>query len=775
MDHFIESLNGAQKKAVTNCEGPALVIAGAGSGKTRVLTYRIAYLLEQKVEPSKILALTFTNKAANSMKERIAEIVGTDSARFIRMGTFHSVFAKILRRESHRLGYTEKFTIYDATDTKSLLKRIIREMYLDEKVYNPAIVYSRISYAKNNLITANAYISNPKIVNQDRIFKREKLGEVYAEYAKRCKRADAMDFDDLLLNTNILFRDFPEVLANYQNNYQYILVDEYQDTNYSQYLIVKKLAEKHRNLAVVGDDAQSIYSFRGAQIENILNFQKDYPECKVYKLEQNYRSTKNIVEAANSVIANNKNQLHKKSFSANESGTNIRVFRSRTDGEESYCIAREIQTFVNQGNKFNENAVLYRTNAQSRVLEQAFKNMDIPYRIYGSLSFYDRKEIKDVLAYFRLIINEKDDEAFRRVINYPARGIGTTTLTKIEQAAMTGETNLWEIAAGTIEGKYELALNAGTVEKIRRFLEVVQSLKEQQDKIDAYEMAMFVVEKTGVMHDLDPAKTMENIARYENVEELLNSIKESVEKYGSSENPFKLEDYLEEVALLTNEEEDKEDHNKVAMMTIHAAKGLEFENVFVTGIEENLFPSVRSAEKPDELEEERRLFYVALTRAMKNISLSFSLTRMKWGDMQHCRPSRFIEEIDQTYLDYQFDQEQAESQNVSSGNHFKNRPNAYRGTTKTEDFQPIPTRPKNLKKMKDAVGTSFNKNAQASGQSMQEEIRPGMRVKHERFGEGKVLRVEGVMPDTKAIVFFDTQGEKMLLLRFAKLNVLQSH
>jgi DNA helicase-2/ATP-dependent DNA helicase PcrA len=677
------------------------------------------------------------------------------------MGTFHSIFSRILRREAERLGYSSSFTIYDATDTKSLLKRIIKDMSLDDKTYKPTTVYSRISFAKNNLITPPVYANSNQLLAADRFLKIERTVEIYQEYMKRCKKADAMDFDDLLLNTNILFRDNPDVLDKYRQKFDFVLVDEYQDTNYSQYLIVKKLSEAHSNVCVVGDDAQSIYSFRGAKIENILNFQRDYPECKTYKLEQNYRSTQTIVDAANSVIEKNRDRLKKVSFSKNDIGEPIKIFKAKTENEEGYIVSSEINELVKNGSDFSDCAVLYRTNAQSRIFEQIFKHQEIPYRIFGGQSFYDRKEIKDVMGYLRLIINNKDDEAFRRIINYPARGIGNTTLLKIDTYAQATDKTMWEVV-NNIE-QTELGLNSGTIGKIKKFTDLINYFILEHKVKNAYDLTVDLVKKSGILNDLDPAVNPENIARHENIEELLNSIKESVDSYDTEETTYTITDYMEEVSLLTGEESnDPDNDNYVSLMTIHSAKGLEFKNVFIVGVEENLFPSFRSVESPKDLEEERRLFYVALTRAESAAFISFAELRRKWGEETNCCPSRFIKDIDKSFVQLQYDEMDNFSE-IPGNSGFRNKKVFEKSGGVTEKSEPafrMPKREKTVIKRDEA------------GFEIRFDIRPGMRVCHLSFGEGKVLKVEGEAPESKATIFFEGKGQKFLLLKFAKLKVL---
>lgn len=772
MNDYLEELNEAQRDAVINTEGPSLVIAGAGSGKTRVLTYRIAHLLKNGVPPSSVLALTFTNKAAREMKERIAKIVGSQTARYLWMGTFHSIFARILRSEAEIIGYPSNFTIYDTQDTKSLLKTIIKSMKLDDKTYKPGLVYNRISAAKNNLITPVAYQQNSQIREADQAARLPRLAEVYKEYARRCKNAGAMDFDDLLLQTNLLFKNHEDILKKYQERFKYILVDEYQDTNFSQYLIVKKLAQDHENICVVGDDAQSIYSFRGAKIENILNFRKDYPEFNTYKLEQNYRSTQTIVDAANSLIQKNKRQLPKRVFSENATGEKIQVIGALTDNEEGYLVANEIIDMrMNHQHRFADFAILYRTNAQSRIFEEALRKRNIPYKIYGGLSFYQRKEIKDLLAYYRLTINVKDDEAFKRVVNYPARGIGNTTMTRLETYAVQNNQSIWEIASNPDECQMA-GLNAGTQRKVAEFIHMIEGFAGQLASAESYELAMQIASDSGMLKEFYKDKTPENLSRYENVQELLNAIQDFSLNAKEEGRPNQLNHFMEEVALLTDQDTDKEeDFDKVTLMTVHSSKGLEFKNVFIVGLEENLFPSGFSGTlTAPELEEERRLFYVALTRAEQNAWLSFAKQRYRWGNLEFCNPSRFIGEIDEQFLYFKSGGLQA---------HIPRRESVPTAKEETRGARRSPMGIRSqqgneqLGKRLTRLNEASRQNAAAFTGSDPEEIEAGMFVEHQRFGRGKVIAIEGTMPDRKAKVFFPNAGEKHLLLKFAKLKIVE--
>jgi len=769
--NYLEELNQAQRQAVENTDGPSLVIAGAGSGKTRVLTYRIAHLLKQGARPGSILSLTFTNKAAKEMKERIAKIVGNQTARHLWMGTFHSIFARILRVESEVLGYPSNFTIYDSADSKSLIKTIIKEFKLDDKTYKPNVVSSRISAAKNSLITPAAYATNAQVREYDMSIRMPRIAEIYKEYARRCFLAGAMDFDDLLLKTNILFRDNKAILQKYQQQFDYILVDEYQDTNFAQYLIVKNLAATHQNLCVVGDDAQSIYSFRGARIENILNFQKDYPKHQVYKLEQNYRSTQTIVNAANSVIQKNKRQLQKRVFSENAEGNPIKVFSALTDNEEGYLVANEItETRMRHHYRYEDYAILYRTNAQSRIFEESLRKRNIPYKIYGGLSFYQRKEIKDLLSYFRVVINPKDNEAVKRIINYPARGIGATTLTKLEQAATATGVSIFEIVeqSATIN---HAGLNKGTIGKVMQFVGLIKQFQEKIDLNDAYEMASEIATQTSIIKDLYKDQTPEGLSRFENIQELLNGIQEFSINAKEEGQPNLLANFMEDVALLTDQDSEKdEDRDKVTLMTIHSAKGLEFKNVFIVGVEENLFPSSQFGNiTPEAFEEERRLFYVAITRAEENAYLSFARQRYRWGKLDFCNPSRFIADVDPQFLDlpdadgFDFDEIPTEGKAIQKQTFGK--PTAAGRRPQAADQPGMNQKLIQLRQAK--------KQAQNFDGDDPRDIQTGMTVEHQRFGKGKVQQIEGSFPNLKATVFFPNAGQKQLLLKFAKLRIVQ--
>lgn len=755
MNEYLNDLNESQRQAVINSEGPALVIAGAGAGKTRVLTYRIVHLLEKGIPANRILALTFTNKAAREMKDRITRIVDPNTARYLWMGTFHSIFARILRKEAERLGYKPNFTIYDSSDSKSLIRSIIREKNLDDNVYKPGIIASRISTAKNNLVTAGMYSGNNTLQEYDRSSRMPLLADIYKTYSQRCFKANAMDFDDLLLNTNILLRDFPDVLAAYQERFAYILVDEYQDTNYSQYLIVKKLAAVHHNLCVVGDDAQSIYSFRGARIENILEFEKDYPDYRLFKLEQNYRSTRTIVDAANTIIANNEGQIEKKVFSKNETGEKISVFQSMTDSDEGFNVASDIfDKRFSQQLHWSDFAVLYRTNAQSRIFEETFRRKNIPYRVYGGLSFYDRKEIKDILAYFRMVVNPEDEEAIKRSINYPKRGIGDTSVQKILDLSGSLNISVWTII--TNAPSYKDHFNQGTVGKLLSYVSIINNFRKNADSTDAYTKAREIALGSGIMHELREGKSPEEVSRYENLEELLNGIKVFTEGADTNGEPSDLASYLATVSLLTDQDDETEESlDKVTLMTMHSAKGLEFKHVYVVGMEDTLFPSPMSSGNPREMEEERRLFYVAVTRAEKEVTLSYALNRYKWGNLERCQPSRFLKEVDQKFLHYP----------QTGGKPFtKGRPES--GQHAREEA-PVFTRSQRLKPVQKAEASVNGSSFEFTDPS---QFSKGDNVEHERFGKGVIASIEGQAPNTTATVEFTNEGKKKLLLRFAKLR-----
>lgn len=766
MEDLLNGLNPEQQKAVQQTEGPVMVVAGAGSGKTRVLTYRIAYLLQKGVDPFSILSLTFTNKAAREMKDRIGRLVGWSSAQSLWMGTFHSIFARILRFEASHLGFPSNFTIYDTDDSKSLMRSIIKEQNLDTKVYQVNFVMSRISTAKNNLISVESYLENTELVNQDKSSGRPFIGQLYQLYQKRLFQSAAMDFDDLLFKINVLFRDFPDILFKYQQKFQYILVDEYQDTNYSQYLIVKKLAANNENVCVVGDDAQSIYAFRGANIENILNFKKDYPDLFTIKLEQNYRSTQNIVNAANSVIHNNKSQIFKKVWTENNEGEKIKLLRTSSDKEEGSMVAHQIfQDQMNEKMPLDAFAVLYRTNAQSRSIEEALRRLNLPYRIFGGLSFYKRKEVKDLLAYFRLTINPSDEESLKRVINYPARGIGKTTLEKITIASSKLGIPMWEVM---VDGKnLQTGLNYATLNKLSDFTTMIDSFRAELKKLNAYDLAQHIGKSTGLLRALYDDKTPEGVTRFENIEELMNGIKEFVESDQSNielpgEKSKSLDAYMQDIALLTDaDESDKDDRPKVSLMTIHQAKGLEFPFVFIVGLEENLFPSMMSLHSRADLEEERRLFYVAITRAERKLFLSYAESRWKFGKLDFCEPSRFIDEIEEEYLDIPR-KTKSIPRPMGGGIRIKAQTVTKRPISKGPSYKSVPA------EKKDKVVSRPTSSLNASNP---DDIQEGMKVNHQRFGEGIVTKVDGAGPNKKASVKFK-EGVKQLILRFARLQII---
>lgn len=778
MQNYIDQLNEAQRAPVLQKDGPMIVIAGAGSGKTRVLTIRIAYLMHQGVDSFNILALTFTNKAAKEMKVRIASIVGNSEAKNLWMGTFHSVFAKILRSEADKLGYPSNFTIYDSQDSVRLIGQIIKEMQLDKDVYKPKQVLGRISSYKNSLITVKAYFNNPELQEADAMSKKPRMGEIYQNYVERCFKSGAMDFDDLLLKTNELLTRFPDVLMKYQDRFRYILVDEYQDTNHSQYLIVRALSDRFQNICVVGDDAQSIYAFRGANINNILNFQKDYEGVNTYRLEQNYRSTRNIVEAANTIIDKNQTKLDKVVWTANDFGPKIKIHRSLTDGEEGRFVASTIfeQKMQHQMNN-NQFAILYRTNAQSRAMEDALRKRDIPYRIYGGLSFYQRKEIKDVLSYLRLVINPKDEEALVRVINYPARGIGGTTVEKLIIAANHYKRSIFEVMEHI--DKIDLKLNSGTKGKLKDFVTMVKSFQVINETQDALYLTDYVAKKTGLIQELKKDSTPEGIARIENIEVLMGGIKDFIEGQKEVDGARgALSEFMEDVALATDLDNDTGDDDRVALMTIHLAKGLEFPTVFIVGMEEDLFPSAMSMNTRSELEEERRLFYVALTRAEHQAYLTYAQSRYRWGKLVDSEPSRFIEEIDSQYLEYLTPVEtnyrykptinadifgDVDKSKLRLAKPIAGTPPKY--ITDNEE----PKMDRNIRKLKPVSG---NVPTSGSANLANNALNVGNVVMHDRFGKGQILNLEGVGADKKAEIKFEVGGIKKLLLRFAKLDVI---
>lgn len=743
MESILAELNEEQRKAVEHINGPSLIIAGAGSGKTRVLTTRIAYLVYKGIDPFNILALTFTNKAAKEMRHRIQSIIGPE-AKNLWMGTFHSVFARILRVEATKIGYPSNFTIYDTDDSKNLLKNIIKEEELDPKLYKPGFVLNRISSAKNSFIKPKQYIENEEIMSEDYASGRPKLGELYIKYTQRCFKAGALDFDDLLLKTYELLNQFPDVVNKYQHFFKYILIDEFQDTNLVQYYIVKKLAASHRNLSVVGDDAQSIYSFRGANIKNILNFEKDYPEIQIFKLEQNYRSTKVIVNASDNIIKNNKYQLNKNLWTANDLGSKIKLIRATTENEEGYQIASAIavEKLRNQLD-YNDVVILYRTNAQSRAFEEALRRLSIPYRIVGGLSFYQRKEIKDLLAYFRFVINPQDEESLRRIINFPARGIGDTTFAKIRVWAEDNSISLWE----TLENIKSFPLSTRLQNAVESFVAIIKSFRIDIENKNAFEAAKDIAKNSGILRLLFDDKSIEGIGRYENLQTLLGAIQEFTEREDIEDKSLGV--FLQDVALLTDADTSKDDEDKVTLMTVHSAKGLEFSLVFVVGLEENLFPSQLSLNSRDDIEEERRLFYVAITRAEKILYLSFANSRFKWGNLIFCEPSRFLDEIDPSYIEYGQVQEKVKEKRANVIAKSSVKP-----IKKTIASKPLPK------------NESF-KAEDISG------ILIGMKVEHERFGIGTVAELDGDGPNKKAVIDFGVNGQKQILLRFAKMRIVR--
>lgn len=783
MPDYIEELNEGQRNAVLYNDGPSLVIAGAGSGKTRVLTYKIAYLLENGYQPWNILALTFTNKAAREMKERIARQVGPERARHLWMGTFHSMFLRILHVEAGHIGFTSQFTIYDTADSKSLIRSIIKEMGLDEKVYKPGMVQARISNAKNHLVSPAGYANNKEAYEGDRAAKVPALRDIYQRYWERCRQADAMDFDDLLFYTFLLFRDHPEVLARYQEQFRYILVDEYQDTNFAQHSIVLQLAKNHQHVCVVGDDAQSIYSFRGADIDNILYFTKVYPDTKVFKLEQNYRSTQTIVRAANSLIEKNQWQIRKEVFSEKEKGEAIGVYQAYSDVEEGDIVVNKITELRREKRyAYSDFAILYRTNAQSRIFEEAMRKRSMPYRIYGGLSFYQRKEIKDVIAYFRLIVNPNDEEAFKRIINYPARGIGDTTVGKIIAAATGHNVSLWTVLCEPLA--YGLNFNKGTVGKLQAFRELISAFITDAAEKNAYEIGADIIRQSGIINDVCQDNSPENLSRKENIEELVNGMSDFCAQRQEEGNPnVLLGDFLSEVSLLTDQDSDKDgDDEKITLMTVHSAKGLEFKNVFVVGMEENLFPSGMVGDSPRALEEERRLFYVAITRAEEHCFLSYAKTRFRYGKMEFGSPSRFLKDIDIRFLRLPQDagmfrrveEEAAAFRRENARGFAPDREDAPYGGKERVSVRPkqqiiAPTVPRNLKRVAPSANTaSTSPSAGGSANRVQQ----GQLIEHERFGLGEVLKVEGEGDNAKATIRFKNAGDKQLLLRFARFKVL---
>ena len=771
---LLTNLNDAQRAAVEFCDGPSLVIAGAGSGKTRVLTYKIAYLLEQGLPPYYILSLTFTNKAAREMKSRIAELVGEKKARSLWMGTFHAIFARILRKEGEAIGFKPNFTIFDTADSRNLIKLIIKDMKLDDKQYRQNAIHGQISKAKNSLITPAMYAANSELLEYDRRARQPQLFEIYQRYQNRLRAANSMDFDDLLMYTNILFRDHKDILEKYRNQFQYILVDEYQDTNFSQHLIVKQIADAHNRVCVVGDDAQSIYSFRGANIDNILNFKSNFPETKVFKLEQNYRSTQNIVNAANSLIRQNTEQIEKDVFSENEVGDKLEILGTFSDFEEGLVVANKIARMrLEQHDVYSDFAILYRTNAQSRIFEDALRKKNIPYRIYGGKSFYQRKEIKDVISYFRLIVNPSDEEAFRRVINYPTRGLGNVTVGKITSAAELHGVSLWEVLSSPID--YNLEINAGTRNRLGVFHSLISGFIEQRDSISAYDIAQEVIKKSGISHEAYSDLTPEGLSRSQNIQELINAIEEFVStRQEEGDEEISLADFLSEVSLLTDQDtEDDEEAQKVTLMTVHSAKGLEFNHVFVVGMEEDLFPSAMAKSENRGLEEERRLFYVALTRARKTCTVTYAKSRFKNGQTNSAKMSRFLTEIDQAYVSDESILNYSGKETSSTDDFWGNmreqrvkRESLGRATIRDRAPQRTPERRGNI--------VSVNNAAPSMPLSQEaKELQVGNIIEHERFGRGEVTSIELSGNDRRAFVEFESAGKKQLLLKFAKFNIIE--
>ncbi len=772
---LLNELNEAQRAAVEFCDGPSLVIAGAGSGKTRVLTHKIAYLLEQGLPPYYILALTFTNKAAREMKSRIAELVGEKRARRLWMGTFHSIFARILRNEAESIGFQSNFTIFDTSDSRNQIKLIIKDMKIDDKQYRPGSVHGQISRAKNSLITPAMYAGNAEIIEYDRRAKQPQLFEIYQRYQNRLRSGNSMDFDDLLMYTNILFRDHKEVLEKYRNQFQYILVDEYQDTNFAQHLIVKQLSDVHHRVCVVGDDAQSIYSFRGADIDNILNFKSNFPETKVFKLEQNYRSTQNIVNAANSLIKKNTEQIAKDVFSENEVGEKMEVLSTFSDFEEGLVVANKIARMrLEMHSAYSDFAILYRTNAQSRIFEDSLRKKNIPYRIYGGKSFYQRKEIKDVIAYFRLIVNPSDEEAFRRIINYPTRGIGDVTVGKLASAAELHQISLWNVLSSPLD--YNVNINSGTQKRLKEFHTLMSDFINSKETLDAFDLAQEVLKKTGISKEAYQDLTPEGMSRSQNIQELLNAIDEFVStRREEGDEEISLVDFLSEVSLLTDQDTDKdEEAEKVTLMTVHSAKGLEFNHVFVVGMEEDLFPSSMAKSEVRGLEEERRLFYVAMTRAMKTCTITYARSRFKNGQTNSAVESRFLKEIDPEYI----------SMDLNTASHNSTTDNAvdFWGTMREQRIKRESLRESRVNNNSSYTGrtglstgrlTPVEKTASSMPLSKEaKELEEGDIIEHERFGQGEVTSIELSGNDRRAVVEFESAGRKQLLLKFAKFKIV---
>lgn len=796
MTNYLDELNESQRAAVLYNDGPSLVIAGAGSGKTRVLTYKIAYLLDNGYEPWSILALTFTNKAAREMKERIARAVGTEKAKYLWMGTFHSVFARILRTEADALGYSSNFTIYDSSDSKSLIKSLLKELNLDEKVYKPGLIQSRISNAKNHLVSAQAYAASGEFFRSDSEAKIPAMRDIYIRYCERCKQSDAMDFDDLLVNTYLLFKNNPDICDKYAERFRYVLVDEYQDTNFAQHSIVLQLTSKYQRVCVVGDDAQSIYSFRGANIDNILKFTRLYNDARLFKLEQNYRSTQLIVKAANSLIEKNREQIRKEVFSENSVGEPITVTSAYSDVEEGEIVANKITSMhVKNGQPYSDFAILYRTNAQSRIFEEALRKRAVAYRIYGGLSFYQRKEIKDVIAYFRLAVNPHDGEALKRVINYPARGIGDTTLNKIIATAAQEGVSLWTVISSPLD--YGLNINKGIHAKLQGFRDIIAGFVSRVETTNAYDLGKEIVGASGIMADIIQDTSPEGLSRRENIDELVNGIYDfcDIRRQEGNERMF-LTDYLSEVSLLTDQDGEKDDSvPKVTLMTIHSAKGLEFRNVFIVGMEENLFPGPMSSDSPRALEEERRLFYVAITRAEENCFISYAKNRYKYGKPEFCNPSRFLKDINPAFLKMPADSGFAavrSNEGYAKRNYERNYESGYgRNYERTDSYrsngpsmfdggeipqEPVrfvkPVPPRNLKRIVPASSASSISQGVSSGKADTHGVEVGRLIEHERFGRGEVVRLEGSGDNCKATVRFENAGDKQLLLKFARFKII---
>lgn len=796
MTNYLDELNESQRAAVLYNDGPSLVIAGAGSGKTRVLTYKIAYLLDNGYEPWSILALTFTNKAAREMKERIARAVGTEKAKYLWMGTFHSVFARILRTEADALGYSSNFTIYDSSDSKSLIKSLLKELNLDEKVYKPGLIQSRISNAKNHLISAQAYAASGEFFRSDSEAKIPAMRDLYIRYCERCKQSDAMDFDDLLVNTYLLFKNNPDICDKYAERFRYVLVDEYQDTNFAQHSIVLQLTSKYQRVCVVGDDAQSIYSFRGANIDNILKFTRLYNDARLFKLEQNYRSTQLIVKAANSLIEKNREQIRKEVFSENSVGEPITVTSAYSDVEEGEIVANKITSMhVKNGQPYSDFAILYRTNAQSRIFEEALRKRAVAYRIYGGLSFYQRKEIKDVIAYFRLAVNPHDGEALKRVINYPARGIGDTTLNKIIATAAQEGVSLWTVISSPLD--YGLNINKGTHAKLQGFRDIIAGFVSKVETTNAYDLGKEIVGASGIMADIIQDTSPEGLSRRENIDELVNGMYDfcDIRRQEGNERMF-LTDYLSEVSLLTDQDGEKDDSvPKVTLMTIHSAKGLEFRNVFIVGMEENLFPGPMSSDSPRALEEERRLFYVAITRAEENCFISYAKNRYKYGKPEFCNPSRFLKDINPAFMkmpsdsgfvavrsnegyakrNYERNYESGYGRNYERTDSYRsNGPSMFDGGEIPQEpvrfVKPVP--PRNLKRIVPASSASSISQGVSSGKADTHGVEVGRLIEHERFGRGEVVRLEGSGDNCKATVRFENAGDKQLLLKFARFKII---